>query len=70
MDIRRQKCIRGASGAGQKTLQASLIDFRFFLPIPAGWDHLTRSLPLFLASALMLDCGSYFPSSRAAPVRC
>jgi hypothetical protein len=22
-----------------KTLQASLIDFRFFLPIPASWDH-------------------------------
>jgi len=22
-----------------KTLQANLIDFRFFLPIPACWDH-------------------------------
>jgi hypothetical protein len=29
-----------------KTPQASLIDFSFFLPIPACWDHLTRSFPL------------------------
>ncbi len=26
-----------------KTLQASLIDFSFFLPIPAGWDHPCQS---------------------------
>jgi hypothetical protein len=32
-------------GAGQKTksLQASLIDFCFFLPISAGWDHPRQS---------------------------
>ncbi len=29
-----------------KALQAGLQDFCFFLPIPAGWDHLTRLLPL------------------------
>ena len=28
-----------------KTLQASLINFCFFLPIPACWDHLTCSRP-------------------------
>ena len=27
-----------------KTLQASLIDFCFFLPIPAGWDHPCQSV--------------------------
>ncbi len=36
--------------AKTKTLQASLINFCFFLPIPACWDHLTRSFPLFRPS--------------------
>ncbi len=73
MNTDTKKLARAAFAArmGQdkpKTLQASLIDFRFFLPIPACWDHLTRLLPLsrpagcilavFLAHAQALGCAN------------